>query len=99
MQRRTPADCASMAELRQQIDRLDQELVTLLAARAGYIDRAITLKKQENLPARIESRVEEVVANVRKQAVAAQLDPGLAEALWRPLIEWSIRREAQHIPE
>lgn len=88
-----------MAELRQQIDRLDQELIALLAERADYIDQAIVLKKHENLPARINSRVEEVVSNVRDQASAAQLDPALAEALWRQLIEWSIQREAQHIPE
>lgn len=88
-----------MAELRQQIDGLDQDLIALLVERAGYIDRAIQLKKQANLPARIDSRVEEVVANVRAQASAAQLDPALAETVWRQLIEWSIAREARHIPE
>ncbi len=94
-----PAACNSMSELRQQIDMLDQKLIALLAERAGYIDRAIVLKKQESLPARINSRVEEVVANVRNRANDAQLDPALAEMLWRQLIEWSIQREAQHIPE
>ncbi len=99
MQRRPPAACKSMTELRQQIDGLDQDLIALLVERAGYIDRAVQLKKHENLPARIDSRVEEVVANVRKQATAAQFDPTLAETLWRQLIEWSIAREAKHIPE
>ncbi|WP_341368143.1 chorismate mutase [Yoonia sp. BS5-3] len=88
-----------MASLRVQIDALDAELIAGLAERAGYIDRAITLKEQENLPARIESRVEEVIANVRDEASAAGLDPALAELLWRQLIEWSIAREARHIPE
>ena len=88
-----------MADLRVQIDDLDRELISLLAERATYIDRAVTLKKQENLNARITSRVEQVIANVRDQASASDLDPDLAEALWRTLIEWAIQREAKHIPE
>jgi len=88
-----------MAELRVQIDDLDRELIALLAQRARFIDRAITLKQQENLNARINSRVEQVIENVRSQAVANNLEPDLVEELWRTLIEWAIQREAQHIPE
>ena len=88
-----------MAELRPQIDALDAELIAFLAERAGYIDRAITLKQKENLPARITNRVDEVITNVRNEATAKGFDPDLAETLWRQLIEWSIAREAQHIPE
>lgn len=88
-----PEDCNSMAELRAAIDQLDQDLIDLLAQRARYIDRATELKPAEALPARISSRVEKVVDNVRSAAHARALDPDLAEALWRPLIEWSIRRE------
>lgn len=88
-----------MAELRPQIDALDAELIAFLAERAGYIDRAITLKQKENLPARITNRVDEVITNVRNEAKAKGFDPDLAETLWRQLIEWSIAREAQHIPE
>lgn len=82
-----------MAELRAAIDTLDGEIVTLLAARAGYIDRAIQLKPAEGLPARIEDRVEDVVAKVKARAAEAGLDPALAEVVWRLVIDWSITRE------
>lgn len=82
-----------MQELRVEIDALDTELVTLLARRAGYIDRAITLKQRENLPARTKDRVAEVLANVRALAASHDLDPELAAGLWHQLIEWSIARE------
>ena len=88
-----------MAELRPEIDALDADLIALLAERMGYIDRAITLKQNENLPARITNRVDQVIGNVRDEATATGFDPDLAEALWRQLIEWSIAREAKHIPE
>jgi isochorismate pyruvate lyase len=88
-----PQDCETMADIRAEIDRLDHALVGLLAERAAYIDRAVTVKSGINLPARIETRVEEVVANVRAHALATGLSPDLVERLWRRLIEWSIDRE------
>ncbi|MHC0053335.1 chorismate mutase [Actibacterium sp. D379-3] len=88
-----PQDCATMQQLRQQIDLLDRDLIALLARRAGYIDRAAVLKPAEGMAARIDARVEEVVANARRNADAAGLDPDLAETLWRALVEWSIARE------
>ena len=90
---KSPADCATMADIRSEIDRLDEELVRLFAARAAYIDRAGELKARLGLPARITPRVEEVVANVRRHALAQGLPPELVEKLWRRLIDWSIARE------
>ena len=94
---RRPEECGSMAELRAEIDRIDEGLVALLVERAGYIDRAAELKAGLDLPARIEGRVEEVVANVRALAGARGLDPTLAEGLWRRLIDWSIAREEERL--
>ncbi|AMY70772.1 chorismate mutase [Frigidibacter mobilis] len=84
---------ATMAELRLEIDRLDAALVDLLAERTAMIDRAIELKPGEGLPARIESRVEDVVAKVRARAIVAGLPPDLAETLWREMMEFFIARE------
>ena len=88
-----PADCTSMAEIRAEIDRLDEALVRLFAERAGYIDRAAEVKAGADLPARIEDRVEQVVGNVRAHAETYGLPPELVEKLWRRLIDWSIARE------
>ncbi|MEM6576941.1 MAG: chorismate mutase [Pseudomonadota bacterium] len=92
-----PEECRTMDVLRAQIDLVDEELVSLLAQRTAYIDRAIALKQAEGLPARIPDRVEEVVANARRTAGKKGLDPELIETMWRYLINWSIEREAQVI--
>jgi isochorismate pyruvate lyase len=92
-----PADCTSMAQIRAEIDRLDENLVRLFAERAGYIDRAAEIKAGVDLPARIGSRVEEVVANVRGHAKTYGLPPELVEKLWRRLIDWSIAREESRL--
>lgn len=94
---RNPADCKDMSELRAEIDRIDRELVALFAKRAAYIDRAAQIKASVDLPARIDARVEEVVANVRGHASEQGLPPDLIEKLWRRLIDWSIAREENHL--
>ena len=94
-----PATCAAMAGIRADIDALDRELVLLLARRAACIDRAVAVKARERLPARIDARVEEVVANARVEATRAGLDPALAEALWRRIVDWSIAREERALEE
>jgi len=94
---RKPADCTSMAQIRAEIDRLDEDLVRLFAERAGYIDRAAEIKAEVDLPARIDARVEEVVGNVRRHAAAYGLPPELVEKLWRRLIDWSIAREESRL--
>ncbi|MEY4871220.1 MAG: hypothetical protein RLZZ563_550 [Pseudomonadota bacterium] len=92
-----PEDCTTMAHIRAEIDRLDEELVALFAQRTAYIDRAAAIKETVGLPARIEDRVEQVVSNVRRHAVAHGLPPDKLEKLWRKLIDWSIEREEDHL--
>ena len=94
---KAPADCQTMQDLRVQIDLLDAEIVAKLAVRAGYIDRAIQLKQIEQMPARVEDRVEQVVERVRARALVEGLDPALTEDLWRRLIEWSNAREERDL--
>lgn len=90
---KAPETIANMTDLRVEIDSLDQQIVELLAKRVTLIDRAAELKPGEGLPARIESRVEAVVDNVRHCAEMAGFDADLAEQLWRRMIDWSIERE------
>lgn len=92
-----PEDCTSMAEIRGEIDRLDEALVRLFAERAAYIDRAAEIKAGADLPARIDTRVEQVVENVRRHADTYGLPPDLVEKLWRRLIDWSIAREESRL--
>ena len=76
-----------MAELRQQIDAIDVDLLTLLMTRSRYIDRAVELKRIEGLPARTTDRVAEVLDKVSATTSELGLDPVLARQLWSVLIE------------
>lgn len=92
-------DCDDMADVRVGIDALDKKLVTLLVERAGYITRAMELKQINGWPARIPDRVEEVVENVRREAVAQGLDADLVDQIWRQLIDWSIDLEEEGLAQ
>ncbi len=88
-----------MPRLRARIDALDQRLVALLAERSRLIDEAARIKAREGLPARIESRVEEVAFNSRRIAEEEGLDPDLAERIWRLMMEHFIRQEEHYLAE
>ncbi|TCP89256.1 isochorismate pyruvate lyase [Rhizobium sp. PP-F2F-G36] len=92
---KTAAECQSMADIRTEIDRLDETLMQLLAERWSYIGRAGEIKTKAGLPADIPSRVDEVRANVRRHAADLGLDPAFYDAIWTQLIRHSIVREEE----
>ena len=95
---RAPEHCRDMAELRAEIDRLDRELVAMLAQRQRYIERAAEIKQDRNV-VRDEARIEDVVAKVLVAARKAGLDPKIAEPVWRTLIERCIAHEFDRFDE
>ena len=90
--RTPPHDCRTMDEVRAGVDALDRALVTLLAERQGYMDAAARIKTDRGV-VRDTARVEQVVANVLRNAAQAGLDAAIAEPVWRLLIERSIDHE------
>jgi isochorismate pyruvate lyase len=94
--------CATLAEVRKNIDRIDHDVVRLMAERQQYVGEAGRFKKD---PAAVgdPARVDSVVAKVRADAAAQGLDPGVAERTFRAMIaafedferaEW-VARQAQ----
>ena len=79
--------------LRDRIDAIDEQLVTLIAERMGAVDEVVTVKQAHGLPARLDDRIENVVARVRARAAHLGAPPDLAEILWRRMIEWVIAYE------
>ena len=90
-----PADCRDMSEVRVNIDRLDDEIIALLARRVRYVERAAALKSAAGLAARLDDRVSEVLARVESGACRQGLPVDLAAPLWREIVEWSIAHETR----
>jgi len=90
--RPAPAECMTMAQVRQGVDALDRLLVTILAERQRYMDAAARIKPNREA-VRDTARIEDVVAKVKAQAREAGLSEEIAEPVWRLLIERCIAYE------
>ena len=91
-ERRAPADCTTMAEVRQGVDALDRALVALLVERQGYMDAAARIKA-DRATVLDPARIEDVVAKVKAEARKAGLSEAIAEPVWRTLIDRCIAYE------
>jgi isochorismate pyruvate lyase len=94
---RPPADCASMTDVRTEIDRLDQALVDLIGERLGYVERAWQIKLMEKAAANVPWRNQQVIDKVRARATERGVPPDLVEALWRQMIGWFIQYEEEKL--
>lgn len=84
--------CATLDEVRAEIDRVDRALVALIAERAPYVTRAGQLKSRAaDIPA--PARVEEVVRRVRARARELGAPPEVVERTWRAMIAAFIQFE------
>ncbi|GAA0552182.1 isochorismate pyruvate lyase [Rhizomicrobium palustre] len=81
-----------MAELREQIDFLDSQLVELLSQRQRYIERAAEIKAHRH-EIRDEARIQDVLNKVSAAAEKAGLKVEIAQRVWRELMEGSIALE------
>ena len=92
-----PEECTSMDEVRREIDRIDEQMVALLAERFAYVDRAWQIKMGTQEGATVPWRIQQVIDKVRAHAEAKGLPPALAEALWRQMIGWFIQYEEERM--
>ena len=97
MTNKKPADCATLADVRQEIDRCDAALVDQIAERFGYVERAWQIKLVQKQEANVPWRNQQVIDKVRVLADARGLPPDLAEALWRQMIGWFIQYEEEKL--
>ena len=93
---RKPEECESMDHVRLEIDRIDQELIDLIAERFTYVDRAWQLKNNP-ADAAVPWRIRQVIDKVEARAKERGLPPELAVALWRQMIGWFIQYEEENL--
>lgn len=72
-----------LQELRQDIDRIDEQLISLLAHRLKLADDLVALKRKLKLGVRDEARERAVIDRVRTRAREIKIDPSFAESVMR----------------
>jgi isochorismate pyruvate lyase len=77
--------CATLGEVRVNIDRIDRAIVALIAERGGFVREAARFKAS---PEAVEDtrRVEQIIAKLRGLAGEARVSPEVVEATYRAMI-------------
>ena len=89
---KAPADCATKEDVRAELDRIDQALLTLFAERHRYVTRMAEIKTDPH-EAYDPTRIEAIITKVRTRSLDLDLDEDQAELMWRTLINWNINYE------
>lgn len=97
---KSPEDCASIEEVRQGIDALDHEIITLIGRRAHYVEAAARFKTSES-SVRAPERQKSMLDVRRRWAEEGGLSPDVIEKVYRILVDYFIQREMErwHEPD
>ena len=88
--------CESLEEVRGNIDRIDEEIIKLIAERSTYVAEAARFKKNSD-EVKAPQRLEEVINKVRNLAMDNNVNPDIIEKVYRELIDCFINFElAEH---
>jgi isochorismate pyruvate lyase len=90
-----PDLCASLEEVRAQIDRIDRDIVRLIGERAHYVKAAARFKDSEHAVSAPE-RFAAMLQARRQWASDAGLSPDIIETIYRDLVTYFIEQEKQH---
>ncbi len=87
-------ECSSLEEVRAEIDKLDDQIVELLAERNAYIHQAVKFKQTvEEVKAK--DRVKEVLERVRHKALQLGMSPNMITSLYSKMIDDMVESEIE----
>lgn len=90
--------CKSIEEVRENIDRIDNEIIKLIAERTGYVKQIVNFKNTaEDVQAT--DRKETVIRNVRSKAEEYGANPDMIESLYREMISRFINLEMDELKQ
>jgi isochorismate pyruvate lyase len=84
--------CENLEQVRENIDRIDNEIIELIAERGTYVIQASAFKKNED-GVKDTCRVEKVIAKVRAKAEECGANQDMVEALYREMISRFVNME------
>lgn len=87
--RPTVEHCQTMADVRRNIDALDDRIVALVAERSAYVAQAARIKQRAD-QVYDQARIDFIIERVRAQARAAGAPEAVLEVAYRAMIAASI---------
>ena len=84
--------CNSLEEVRQEIDKLDDQIVELIGARNSYIKQAARFKETVE-EVKAPERINEIMSKVRHKALTLGMSPNLLEEIYTIMIDEMVESE------
>jgi isochorismate pyruvate lyase len=84
--------CNTLEEVRAEIDKIDYEIVELIAKRNSYIHQAAAFKNSID-EVKDEDRIERVKQRVRAKAIELDVSPNLISELFTKMIDEMVESE------
>ena len=85
-------ECNSLEEARAQIDKLDEKIVELIAARNAYVRQLAHFKNSVD-EIKAEDRISDVINRARAKAIELDLSPNLINDLYIRMIDAMVDSE------
>lgn len=84
--------CTTLEEARNEIDKVDEEIVKLIALRNNYIKQIAHFKTSVD-EVKAQDRIDDVISRVRAQAIELDLSPNLINDLYVRMIDGMVESE------
>ncbi len=85
-------ECNSLDEAREEIDKVDEDIIALIAKRNNYIKQIAHFKTSID-EVKAEDRIEHVISRARQQAISLGLSPNLINDLYVRMIDAMVESE------
>ncbi len=85
-------ECKTLEELRNEVDKVDEKIVELIAVRNDYIKQAAKFKHTvEEIKA--DERIEDVLNHVRHKALTLGVSPNMVVDIYKQMIDAMVESE------
>ncbi len=86
--------CNSLEEVRSEIDKIDEEIVKLIAKRSKYVKQAARFKESVE-EIKSDERIDDVLNHVRHLAATLGISPNLVADIFKILIDKMVEMEIE----
>lgn len=90
-----PHECTNITEVRNEIDRIDAQIIQLLSTRFGYVREVVKYKEKTAAGIEATDRRNAVINTRRQWAEEAGLNPDVIGTMYNNLIEYFISEETK----
>ena len=88
-----PSECQNITDVRNEIDNIDNAIISLLSERFDYVKEVVKYKERTSSSAEASDRKKAVIEKRRQWAEERGLNPDIIEDIYTRLIQYFVSEE------